>query len=234
MAAEATLGNILVVDDEEYITELLKCNLEAERYAVTVVEQAVRAHDLDLPAFQLVIVDAMNQAYNGLALLRDLKGHPQTAHMPVIFLCSADECMIDAFDCGADDYVLKPFSLRELMARIRAVLRRTTGVLSARSSSTALRLRGGLEVDLLGRQVRDGDAMLPLTKTEYAILALLAQNKNRFFNRAQIYSHVWPDPGMPSTNDRIVDTNISRLRKKLGDHAGCIVNKTGQGYAIVD
>lgn len=90
-----------------------------------------------------------------------------------------------------------------------------------------------LEVDLVARQVRDEGMLLPLTKTEYAILMLLLKNKNRFFNRAQIYDEIWRDQDRPA-NDRIVDTNISRLRKKLGAVAEGLVNQTGQGYAIID
>lgn len=224
---------ILVVDEERYITDLLKYNLEAERYGVQVVTKASEVQKLDMSPYQLVIVDAMTQSYTGFDLLHDLKNNPATSYIPVLILSYSDsqDDIVRAFDEGADDYVFKPFSLRVLMARVRSVLRRHQAM-TAPKAATKLVYRT-LEVDLVARQVRDEGMLLPLTKTEYAILMLLLKNKNRFFNRAQIYDEIWRDQDRPA-NDRIVDTNISRLRKKLGAVAEGLVNQTGQGYAIID
>lgn len=233
MYTGSAIGLIIVVDDEKYITDLLKYNLETERYGVTIVEKALDVKEMDLTPYHLAIVDAMDQPYSGYDLLRDMKNNPESSHIPVIILSHSDsqDDIIDAFDCGADDYVLKPFSLRELMARIRSVLRRHQ-VSGPVRPATKLTYRS-LEVDLVNRQVRDDGMLLPLTKTEYAILVLLLKNKNKFFNRAQIFDEVWRDTERPA-NDRIVDTNISRLRKKLGAIADGLVNRTGEGYAFID
>lgn len=234
MAANESIGLILIVDDESYISELLQYNLESDRYSVTIVEKADEALKMDLSQYRLAIIDAMKQDYSGYDLLCDLKDNPVTQHLPVIILSHSDRQndIVDAFDAGADDYVLKPFSLRELMARIRSVLRRHQ-IQAQRTQRATVLTYGTLEVDLLTRQVRDQGMLLPLTKTEYAILVLLLKNKNNFFNRAQIFNEVWRDNEHPA-NDRIVDTNISRLRKKLGEVGAGLVNKTGQGYAFID
>lgn len=237
MSDANSLGRILLVDDEEYITDLLKCNLEAERYGVTVVSLARSVLDMDLTVFRLVIVDAMLQEYDGFDLLRDIKANPLYAHVPVIILTKNDseDNIIYALDNGADDYVIKPFSLRELFARIRSVFRRYVGMSrpeGGRAAASSIRL-GNLEVDLINRQVLADSTPLALTRTEFAILALLVRNRNRFFKRIEIYNEIWRDSDMP-VNDRIVDTNVSRLRKKLGDAASALVNRTGMGYAILD
>lgn len=224
----------MLVDDEPHITDLLKYNLEGERYAVTIETTASRVAALDLNDFRLVIADAMQQPYTGMDLLCDIKANPITARIPVIILSHNDseDAVIEAFDQGADDYIFKPFSLRELVARIRSVLRRSQLQSHTAKAPTTLKF-GSVEVDIATRQVRDEGMLVPVTKTEYAILSLLLKNKNKFFNRAQIFDHVWRDPDNNS-NDRIVDTNISRLRKKLGPSASLLVNRTGQGYAIID
>ena len=229
-----SIGLILVVDDEQYITDLLKLNLEAERYSVTIITNAAQALTLNLTNYQLMLVDAAEQSYNGMDLLRDVKQNPVTAHVPVIILSHSDsqDDIVEAFDAGADDYVMKPFSLRELLARIRSVLRRHV-IRNAQPRRATTLTCGSLEVDLINKQARADGALIPLTKTEYAILALLMQNKNVFFNRARIFDEIWRDPDRPG-NDRIVDTNISRLRKKLGVGGECLVNRTGQGYAFID
>lgn len=236
MSEDASIGKILLVDDEENITQLLKFNLEAERFFVTVVDRAARVAGLDIVDYRLVLLDCMRQPYSGMDLLHDLKSNPLTAHIPVIILSSDDseDSIITALEDGADDYVLKPFSLREMVARIRSVFRRHPVQTQQHSRNAGtISFGDGLEVDLIGKQVRLDGQLLSLTKTEYAILIFLLRNKNRFFKRMQIYDEVWRESDSP-VNDRIVDTNISRLRKKLGHAAAALVNRTGQGYAMVE
>lgn len=227
---EAKIGSILLVDDEQHVADLLLYNLNAENYDVKIVSRAAEARLLDITSFDLVIADAMHQPYTGFDLLRDLKANPLTRHVPVVILTQSDSAddIVTALDLGADDYVLKPFSLRELVARIRSVLRRRRATMQVKTDA-AISV-GPVRIDLVNRQVSVSGAPVSLTKTEYAILALLMRNKGSFYNRAQIYDEVWRDNTSPAS-ERIVDTNVSRLRKKLGEGAGIIVNVTGRGYS---
>ena len=136
--------------------------------------------------------------------------------------------VIDALDAGADDYVVKPFSLRELLARIKSVLRRHRA--TANSASRVLTFQN-LSVNLGNQTVKIGDSPLNLSNTEYAILTLLLKNVNNLVSRTEIHKSVWNDQN-PGSNERIVDTNISRLRKKLGDLGSHIVNRSGHGYML--
>ena len=183
-------------------------------------------------ATYVMLVDAMGQKFSGMDFLVAVKAGPATAHIPVIIVThddSEDE-ILRAFDAGADDYVLKPFSLRELVARIRSLLRRRNFGRQTPGPAMIIDL-GALSIDLLTRTVTVGGEHVALTKTEYAVLALLAKNRGQFFSRRQIYDEIWRDVER-GNNDRIVDTNISRIRKKLGDLGSLIVNKSGFGYTI--
>lgn len=228
--SEAKIGTILLVDDEQHVADLLLYNLNAENYDVQIVSRAAEARLLNITDFDLVIADAMRQPYTGFDLLRDLKANPLTRHVPVVILTQSDSAddIVTALDLGADDYVLKPFSLRELVARIRSVLRRRRATMQVKTDA-AINI-GPVRIDLVNRQVSVSGGAVSLTKTEYAILALLMRNKGSFYNRAQIYDEVWRDSTSPAS-ERIVDTNISRLRKKLGDGGRIIVNETGRGYS---
>lgn len=225
------LGKILIVDSDDNISSLLSINLRSEGYDVVVFESAPMVKDADLSAVRLILADAMDEAYSGISLLKDIKNNPMTQHIGYI-VCSmldSERIIIEALDAGADDYIVKPFSLRELVARSKAVLRR-----HARQGVTAQGTNiqfHTLNLDLMTHRVTDGDTVLTLTKTEYAILELLLKNVNNYVSRAEIYRHVWKDD-IEKTNDRIVDTNISRLRKKLGELSGHLINRSGLGYMM--
>ena len=229
MLSTPTLGHILIVDDDANITELLRINLKSEGYSVDVVDCAEKVDRGAQDETRLVIVDAMQQPYSGMDLIYDFKDDPRTEHIGIILYSSfkSERIVIDALDAGADDYIVKPFSLREMVARVKSVLRRHNA-----------RARGGntisfqdLTVDLTTQAVKLGGQPLTLSKTEYAILTLLLKNVDNYVSRIEIHRTVWNDDSA-GANERIVDTNISRLRKKLGELGNRIVNRSGHGYMI--
>lgn len=232
MSNNTALGKILIVDDDENIADLLSVNLRSEGYQVDTISQASDVLHLDLSDTNLIIADAMKQNFTGMQLLENLKENPVTSHLGFIATSSDDSerRVIEALDKGADDYVVKPFSLRELIARIRSVLRRHA--VQARVSPSNRLCFQTLVVDLTTRIVTDDGMQLPLSRTEYLILVLLLKNIGVPTSRREIFNNVWKDsPEM--SNDRIVDTNISRLRKKLGDVGSYIQNRSGLGYMFV-
>lgn len=225
------LGKIIIADSDENISSLLSVNLRSEGYEVDVINDALNVKDKDLSGIKLIIGDVMGDEYAGISLLRDIKNNPMTAHVGFI-ICSIvdrERAIIGALDAGADDYIVKPFSLRELIARANAVIRRHARY-SMPARGTSIKFHS-LTLDLLTGRVTDGDTVLKLTKTEYVILELLLKNVNNYVSRAEIYRHVWKDD-IEKNNDRIVDTNISRLRKKIGDLASHLVNRSGLGYMM--
>lgn len=230
-------GTILIVDDDPNIVDLLKFNLSSEGFGTEIAQHASDVDLNSLADIRLVIADAMDQSFSGIDLTYELKNNPATQHIPVI-ICTGSESedgVITAFDAGADDFVIKPFSLRELLARIRAVLRRHPRKFAEIPAVVRPELKFdtiGLTIDVEKQRVSIHTDTIPLTKTEYQILLYLVKNRNSFFNRNEICQEIWRDDAM--VNSRIVDTNISRLRKKLGE-AGChIINRYGLGYAFVE
>lgn len=227
MSTSPSLGDILIVDDDTNITELLRVNLGSEGYGVSICPVAEDVDRKALDSTVLVIVDAMKQPYSGMDLIYDLKEDPATEHMAVILYSpvKSERMVIDALDAGADDYIVKPFSLRELIARVKSVLRRHGGV-----HKPPLEFFN-LTVDPVTQTVKVDGTPLSLTKTEYAILQLLMKNVDTFVSRVEIHRKVWNDSDA-GINERVVDTNISRLRKKLGTVGSHIINRSGYGYML--
>ncbi len=231
MPSNAIAGNILIVDDDANITELLSVNLRSEGYGVVVADNAEKVDRGSLEDVRLVIVDAMQQAYTGMDLIYDFKDDPRTEHMGIILYSTikSERMVIDALDAGADDYITKPFSLRELIARVKSVLRRHATV---RPSSVHNTISfQGLTLDLSTQSAKLDGSPIALSRIEYAILAILIKNVDNYVPRIEIHRKVWSDADEGS-NERIVDTNISRLRKKLGELGNHIVNRSGHGYMI--
>lgn len=228
MSYSSSLGKILVVDDDENVAELLHVNLGSEGYSVDTIPVAENVHPGELDGTNLVIVDAMNQTYSGMDLIHDLKNDPSTSGIGIILYSPSrsERLVIDALDAGADDYIVKPFSLRELVARVKSVMRRHSARRD-RPAGTVLTFME-LSVDTATALVKIGDEPVSLSKTEYAILVILMKNINTYVSRVEIHKTVWND----SDNERIVDTNISRLRKKLGHLGEFLVNRSGLGYML--
>lgn len=231
MTPQASLGNILVVDDDAAIVELLRVNLKSEGYAVKVVEHTADVTPDTLRGIHLVLIDGSEQTPTGCELIAQLKATPAGLPVGMIHYSAYDSerVLIEALDAGADDSICKPFSLRELLARVRAVMRRRMRVASSISDANIIRHKS-MQVDLTRRAVTVDGVDVNLSNTEFAILEMLLRNTGTYTSRIEIFRAVWPDGA--GANERIVDTNISRLRRKLGTMGASIVNRSGLGYMI--
>lgn len=221
-------NSILVVDDEQDLCEILKFNLETEGYDVDTAYSAEEAMQLHLSKYQLLLLDVMMGTMSGFALAKKLKEDTETAHIPIIFLTARDteNDMVTGFNLGADDYISKPFSLREVMVRVRAVLRRTADKKNEGQKNIVKYQE--LEIDLDRKAVAIDGKEIPFTKTEFELLYLLLTEKGHVFSRQELIDRVWPKDVL--VLDRTVDVNITRLRKKIGRFAKCIVTRLGFGY----
>ena len=219
---------ILVVDDEQDLLEILKFNLETEGYEVQTATSAEEAQTLDIASFDLLLLDVMMGGMSGFALARLLKANPKTASVPIIFLTARDteNDTVTGFNLGADDYISKPFSLREVMVRVRAVLRRTA--VDNGEEQQHLITYQGIVMNLDKKTVTIDGEEIAFTKTEFELLHLLLDERGRVFSRQELIDRVWPKDVL--VLDRTVDVNITRLRKKIGRFSKCIVTRLGFGY----
>lgn len=230
-------SKILVIDDEEALCEILKYNLEKEGYEVDTAYSAEEALDMDLHQYQLFIVDIMMGDVSGFDFAKRVRNVTATERTPIIF-CSAltnEDEKVMGLNIGADDYVTKPFSIGEVLARVRAVLRRTQASVQATYSLA----ESEYEQDLTFKTLRidrnekisymDGEP-LQLTRTEFEILEFFLTHRNRIYSRQEIISNVWGEDVV--VTNRTIDTNITRLRKKLGDYSNNIVTRQGFGYGF--
>lgn len=221
---------ILVVDDEEDLCEILKFNLENEGYEVDTANSAEEALQMGISKYNLLLLDVMMGEISGFKMARMLKQDKKTAHVPIIFITAKDteNDTITGFNLGADDYISKPFSLREVSARVKAVLRRTSAAETERLPEQLIYKT--LVLDITKKKVSIDGEEAPLTKKEFEILLLLLQNKGRVFSREDILNKVWSDEVY--VLDRTIDVNITRLRKKIGDYGKRIVTRLGYGYCF--
>ncbi|MEI3052543.1 MAG: response regulator transcription factor [Prevotella sp.] len=220
---------ILVVDDEQDLCEILSFNLETEGYHVDTANSAEEALEMDVPSYHLLLLDVMMGGMSGFQMAKKLKENPITANIPIIFLTARDteNDTVTGFNLGADDYISKPFSIREVMVRIRAVLRRTAEQNGTAEEPTTIGYQG-LLLNLDKKTVSIDGENVPFTKTEFELLRLLLEEKGRVFSRQELIDRVWPKDVM--VLDRTVDVNITRMRKKVGRFAKCIVTRLGFGY----
>lgn len=224
------LYKILVVDDEEDLCEILQFNLETEGYQVDVAYSAEEALKKDIKQYNLLMLDVMMGVISGFKMARILNEDPKTSNIPIIFLTAKDSenDRLTGFNIGADDYISKPFSIREVLARVKAVLRRVEtntehdGVKELSHENLVMRL-DNKTVTLNNREIS-------FTKKEFEILKLFLENKNRVFTREEILSRVWSDDVI--VLNRTIDVNITRLRKKIGEYGKQIITRLGYGYCF--
>lgn len=222
-------SRILVVDDEQDLCEILKFNLETEGYQVETANSAEEALEKDIASYNLLLLDVMMGGMSGFQLAKQLKNSEVTAHIPIIFLTARDteNDTVTGFNLGADDYISKPFSIREVMVRVRAVLRRTASRLEGAEEPAVISYQG-LLLNLDKKSVSVDAEDVPFTKTEFELLRLLLEERGRVFSRQELIDRVWPKDVL--VLDRTVDVNITRMRKKIGRFAKCIVTRLGFGY----
>ena len=224
-----TKKRILVVDDEQDLCEILLFNLSAAGFEAEAAYSADEAQERLLQGdnFDLLMLDVMMPGMSGFELAELLKRDARTAHIPIIFLTAKDteDDALQGFGLGADDYVTKPFFVREVVARVKAVLNRS----QPRGGQSASMLQHeGLMLDEAGKRVSIDGEDVALTKTEFELLSLLMKCRGQVLSRQELLDGAWPQDVV--VTDRTVDVNITRLRKKLGRYALNIVARQGFGY----
>lgn len=223
---------ILVVDDEQDICEILQYNLENEGYDVTTANSAEEALQLPLSDYGLILLDVMMGEMSGFQMARRLKENPDTAQIPIIFITALDgeDNTVKGLNIGADDYIAKPLSMREVKARVAAVLRRTAGEkIKVKSEKFAdVICYEGISLNLDAKTATIDEEELALTKLEFELLTLFLQNPGKVFGRNDLLERCWPQDVY--VLDRTVDVNITRLRKKIGTYGKHIKTRVGYGY----
>lgn len=223
-------ARILVVDDEEDLCEILQFNLESEGYEVDTANSAEEALKKDLATYHLLMLDVMMGEISGFKMAGMIRKNDKLAHLPIIFITAKDteNDMLTGFNIGADDYISKPFSIREVTVRVKAILRRTMTADSTDKDS--ILQYENLKIDTTRKKVFLGEEPVDLTKKELEMLLLLVSHPGRVYSREDILTAVWSDDVY--VLDRTIDVNITRLRKKLGDFGQHIVTRLGYGYCF--
>lgn len=227
---------ILVVDDEQDLCEILQYNLETEGYEVDTANSAEEAMQMQLTDYSLLLLDIMMGEMSGFQMARRLKEQPATAHIPIIFITALDneDSTVKGLNIGADDYIAKPISIKELKARVAAVLRRVHG---EKERDAASQQEDGetvtyktLSVDTSSKTVTLDGEKIALTKLEFELLLLFLRKPNKVFAREELLRRCWPSDTY--VLDRTVDVNITRLRKKIGSYGKQIKTRFGYGYTF--
>ncbi len=233
-----TTERILIVDDEETLCEVLKLNLENEGYDVDIAFSAEEALGLNLKNYSLILLDIMMGEISGIKMAKMLKSDVTTADIPIIFCTARDteDDMIMGLNIGADDYIMKPYTVRNVIARVKSVLRRTVGHKTINNNVQAEKNNilqvEGLKLDLeFKRCIVDG-VEVKLARKEFELLAYLISHRGKICSREQILSRVWSDEVV--VLDRTIDVNITRLRTKIGNYGSYIVTRSGFGYGFRD
>ena len=224
---------ILVVDDELDICEILQYNLETEGYEVDTVNSAEEALALNLTEYALILLDVMMDKMSGFQMAHKMKENPATAQIPIIFITALDgeNHMVKGLNIGADDYIVKPLSMKTVKARVNAVLRRVYphGMRDGMSETDTVCYEG-IVLDLKAKTVSLDHQELPCTKLEFELLSFLLQHTGTVYSREDLLKYCWPLD--TRVLDRTVDVNITRLRKKLGPYGKQIKTRVGYGYCF--
>ena len=225
---------ILVVDDEQDLCEILQYNLETEGYEVHTANSAEEALRLPLENYDLILLDVMMGQMSGFQMALKMKENPVTSQVPIIFITAleGEDSLVRGLNIGADDYMVKPLSLREVKARIKAVLRRSMkNEIQEKTASDCYSFQG-LCINREAKSASIDGQPLQLTKLEYEMLSLLLSNMGKAFSREEMLEHCWPKDAI--VLDRTVDVNINRLRKKIGPYGKYIKTRVGFGYTFED
>ena len=222
---------ILVVDDEETLCEALQFNLEVEGYEVDVAYSAEEALTKDISSYSLILLDVMMGEMSGFKMARLLKHDPATADIPIIFCTARDteDDMIAGLNLGADDYIAKPFSIRNVLARVKTVLRRSKSARGNDEREDVIRY-DGIVIDSSSKQCTVDGQQVKLPRKEFEILSLLVSHPGRIFSRNDILAKIWGTDVIVS--DRTIDVNITRLRQKIGRYGNSIITRSGYGYGF--
>jgi two-component system, OmpR family, alkaline phosphatase synthesis response regulator PhoP len=219
-------ANILIVDDEEDLCEILQYNLGNAGFDTEIAHSAEEALKMQLYNYDLFILDVMMGAISGFKLAEKIRKELKISS-PIIFLTAkdAENDILTGFSLGADDYIAKPFSVNELTARVRAVLKRSE---AEKRKKEDIQSYGKIELDNQRKRVTADAREVDLTKKEFEIIKLLLENQGKIFSREELLRRIW---GMDViVTDRTVDVNVARLRNKLGKYGRYLKNKTGFGY----
>lgn len=229
-----TTKRILVVDDEETLCDTLAFNLAAEGYEVDTAYSAEQALSLNLSTYDLALLDIMMGEISGIQLARIMKSNPATASVSIIFCTAKDseEDMIKGLDLGADDYIMKPYSLKAVLARIRTVLRRTSLIQPSVPKDNDRYSYKGLVLSARNRICTVDGNEVKMPKKEFEILLKLISNIGQVFTRQQLLRDIWTDEVV--VLDRVVDVNITRIRQKIGNYGKNIVTRSGYGYGFIE
>jgi len=219
---------ILIVDDEEDLCEILQFNLEGEGFRTEVAYSAEEALKKDIGSFQLILLDVMMGEMSGFKLAKMLRKEMELT-IPIIFITArtGEDELLTGFSLGADDYITKPFSIKEVIVRVKAVLNRIPGEDRPEQKSISV---DELVLNLKKRKVKIEGSEVELTRKEFEILVMLLRSEGNILSREDILEKVWDERTIVSK--RTVDVHVTRLRKKLGSYGKYIRNKQGYGYAF--
>ncbi|WP_430973159.1 response regulator transcription factor [Sunxiuqinia rutila] len=222
-----TTPKILVVDDEKDLREILQFNLSSEGFEIDVAASAEEALALPLENYHLILLDVMMGGMSGYKMA-DLLRKEKALDIPIIFLTAkgSENDLLTGFNVGGDDYIVKPFSIKEVVVRIKAILKR--GKMTAQASSV-LEYQG-LQLDISRKMTSLDGEPIKLTRKEFEILAMLMKNRGKFISRQEILDRIWSDDVI--VTERNVDVNIARLRKKIKDYGTVIKGRSGYGYCF--